>query len=109
MPALKRQRSRTFGSDTLIFWIAIIFLVIMHQMAFEDRFILVLYYITAVGSAYSLVRRRARGLASVIVAVVAATMFTIRLPRTTQQSTEPSAETEIRPEDALMKLDLASV
>lgn len=75
MPALKQQRSRTFGSDTLIFGIAIIFLVIMHQMAFEDRFILVLYYIAAVGSAYSLVRRRAIGLASVIVAVVAATMF----------------------------------
>ena len=44
-------------------------------MAFEDRFILILYYIAAVGSAYALVRRRALGLASVIVAVVAATMF----------------------------------
>lgn len=75
MPALKKKLSRTFGPDSLIFCAAVFFLVVMHQMAFEDRFILILYYIAAVGSAYALVRRRALGLASVIVAVVAATMF----------------------------------
>ncbi|WP_372895137.1 sensor histidine kinase [Stieleria sp.] len=75
MHALKQKLSRTFGPDSLIFGSAVLFLVFMHQMAFEDRFILILYYLAAVGSAYALVRRRALGLASAIVAVVTATMF----------------------------------
>ena len=37
----------------------------MHDKAFEDRLVLILYYLVAVGSAYALVQRRAIGLASV--------------------------------------------
>ncbi|MCA9135186.1 MAG: HAMP domain-containing histidine kinase [Planctomycetales bacterium] len=75
MHALKQKFSRFLGPDSLIFFAAVFFLVAMYEMAFEDRFILILYYIAAVGSAYALVCRRALGLASAVVAVVAATMF----------------------------------
>lgn len=75
MHSLKQKLSRTFGPDTIIFGAAVLFLVSMYQLAFEDRFVLILYYLAAVGSAYALVRRRALGLASAIVAVVSATMF----------------------------------
>ena len=75
MHSLKLTLSRYIGPDSLIFGAAVFFLVSMHQMAFEDRFILILYYIAAIGSAFALVRRRALGLASAVVAVVAATMF----------------------------------
>lgn len=75
MQALKQKFSRILGPDSLIFITAVFFLVVMHEMAFEDRFVLILYYIAAVGSAYALVCRRALGLASAVVAVVAATMF----------------------------------
>lgn len=75
MHSLKLTLSRSIGPDSLIFGAAVFFLVSMHQMAFEDRFVLILYYIAAIGSAYALVRRRALGLASAVVAVVAATMF----------------------------------
>lgn len=75
MQALKQKLSRFIGPDSLIFTAAVFFLAVMHQMAFEDRFVLILYYIAAVGSAYALVRRRALGLATAVVAVVAATMF----------------------------------
>lgn len=75
MQPLKQKLSRSIGPDFLIFGAAVLFLVLMHQLAFEDRFVLILYYLAAVGSAYALVRRRALGLATAIVAVVAATMF----------------------------------
>ena len=69
------KRSKFFNVDTGIFAIALVFLASMHSLAFEDRLVLILYYLVAVGSAYALVQRRAIGLASAIVAVVAATMF----------------------------------
>jgi signal transduction histidine kinase len=69
------KRSKFFNVDTGIFAISLVFLASMHDKAFEDRLVLILYYLVAVGSAYALVQRRAIGLASVIVAVVAATMF----------------------------------
>lgn len=47
----------------------------MYQQAFEDRFVLILYYLVAVGSTYALVSRRAIGLATAVVTVVAASMF----------------------------------
>lgn len=75
MPAPKPKGSHSFGPDFIIFGFAIVLLVAMHRMAFEDRFILILYYIAAAGSAYILVQRRALSMASVIVTAVAATMF----------------------------------
>lgn len=67
--------SRFFNADVAIFALAILFIGAMHAIAFEDRMVLILYYLAAVGAAYALVRRRAIGLASAIVAVVASTMF----------------------------------
>ena len=75
MHATASKRSKFFSPDIGIFLLALGFLACMHSLAFEDRLVLILYYLAAVGSAYALVRRRAIGLASVIVAVVAATMF----------------------------------
>lgn len=75
MNALNNKLFNRFGPDWGIFLVAIGFLVTMHQYAFGDRFVLMLYYLAAVGSAYALVRRRAIGLASAIVAVVAGIMF----------------------------------
>lgn len=75
MHSLKHKLSLAFTADAAIFATAITFLVAMHQFAFSDRFILILYYLVSVGAAYALVRRRALGLASVVVIVVASTMF----------------------------------
>lgn len=61
--------------DVGIFTLAIFFITVMHSIAFGDRLVLILYYLAAVGSAYALMKRRAIGLAWVVVAVVAATMF----------------------------------
>ena len=66
---------RFLNADVGIFALAIVFIGVMHTIAFEDRMVLILYYLAAVGSAYALVKRRAIGLASAIVCVVAATMF----------------------------------
>ncbi|TWU08551.1 sensor histidine kinase [Stieleria varia] len=66
---------RLLSPDVAIFVIAATFLAMLHQFAFADRFALILYYLVAVGSAFALVRRRAVGLASLVIAVVAATMF----------------------------------
>lgn len=66
---------RIFNTDVGIFVLAIVFIGLMHTIAFEDRMVLILYYLAAVGSAYALVKRRAIGLASAVVCVVAATMF----------------------------------
>ena len=67
--------SRLFRADVAIFSLAIAFLSFMHAYAFEDRFVLILYYLVAVGASFALVRRHALGLATAIVTVVAATMF----------------------------------
>ena len=75
MHQVKQKLSRALGPDTIIFAGAVIFLASLHQIAFGDRFALILYYLVAVGSAYALVRRRALGLASAIVAIVSAIMF----------------------------------
>lgn len=75
MHSTHSKRSRFFNADTGIFAIALVFLASMHNLAFQDRLVLILYYLVAVGSAYALVKRRAIGLATAIVAVVAATMF----------------------------------
>lgn len=75
MGHIKQFFSRALSPDFSIFGTAIFFLVVMHQMAFEDRFVLILYFLVAVGASYALVRRRALGLATAIVAVVASTMF----------------------------------
>lgn len=72
----KPQQIRSLlTADTGIFALAIFFIAVMHSVAFGDRMVLILYYLAAVGSAYALMRRRAIGLAWVVVAVVAATMF----------------------------------
>ncbi|NND99247.1 MAG: hypothetical protein HKN47_18160, partial [Pirellulaceae bacterium] len=75
MNLIKNFISRIISPDALIFVVSVIFLGAMHQFAFGDRLALILYYLFAVGAAYALVRRRAIGLASAIVAVLAATMF----------------------------------
>ncbi|MEM9585840.1 MAG: HAMP domain-containing sensor histidine kinase [Planctomycetota bacterium] len=67
--------ARLVSPEIGIFALAVIFLSLMHSQAFADRMLLILYYLAAVGSAYALVRRKAIGLASAIVAIVAATMF----------------------------------
>ncbi len=73
--SMHSKRSKFLTADFGIFVIALVFLAAMHNQAFEDRLVLILYYLAAVGSAYALVQRRAIGLASAIVAIVAATMF----------------------------------
>ena len=75
MSLVKQNLSRLFSVDVAIFAVAAIFLTAMHSYAFGDRMALILYYLVAVGSAYALVSRRAIGLASAIVAILAATMF----------------------------------
>lgn len=63
------------NADVGIFVLAIAFLSWIPTIAFEDRLVLILYYLAAVGSAYTLVKRRAIRLASVVICVVAATTF----------------------------------
>lgn len=75
MDEKQSKLSRVLNADVGIFLLAVLFIGVMHSIAFEDRLVLILYYLAAVGSAYALVRRRAIGLASAIVCVVAATMF----------------------------------
>lgn len=75
MDSKQTTAGKFFSADVGIFALAILFIGAMHSIAFEDRMVLILYYLATVGSAYALVRRRAIGLASVIVCVVAATMF----------------------------------
>lgn len=66
---------RIFTVETGIFALAVAFIGLMHGIAFEDRMVLILYYLAAVGASYALVKRHAIGLAAAIVTVVAATMF----------------------------------
>ena len=75
MESKQSKWSQLPRGELAIFVLAVVFLAIMHSFAFEERFILILYYLAAVGSAYALVKRHAIGLASAIVAIVAATMF----------------------------------
>jgi signal transduction histidine kinase len=73
---LKQSKlGKLMNGDVGIFTLAVAFIGVMHSIAFEDRMVLILYYLATVGSAYALVRRRAIGLASAIVCIVAATMF----------------------------------
>ncbi len=73
---LKQSKpGKLMNGDVGIFSLAVVFIGVMHSIAFEDRLVLILYYLATVGSAYALVRRRAIGLASAIVCIVAATMF----------------------------------
>lgn len=75
MNNIKQNISRLFSADVGIFCVAVVFLAAMHSFAFGDRLVLILYYLAAVGSAYALVSRRAIGLASAVIAILAATMF----------------------------------
>jgi signal transduction histidine kinase len=75
MDSKPSQFRRILTVDVGIFALAIFFIAVMHSIAFGDRMVLILYYLATVGSAYALMRRRAIGLAWVVVAVVAATMF----------------------------------
>ena len=74
MSEKKPLLNRVLSTETAIFALAVGFIGVMHGIAFEDRLVLILYYLAAVGAAYALMRRRAIGLASAVVAVVAATM-----------------------------------
>ena len=75
MDSKQSRFSKFISADVGIFALAVVFVGAMHSIAFEDRMVLILYYLATVGSAYALVRRRAIGLASAIVCLVAATMF----------------------------------
>ncbi len=75
MDSIKSAISKLFTVEVIIFTAAIGFMAAMHSFAFDDRMVLIQYYLTAVGSAYALFNRRAIGLASVVIAVLAATMF----------------------------------
>ena len=75
MDSKQSKFSRFMNADVGIFTLAVVFIGAMHSIAFEDRLVLILYYLASVGSAYALVRRRAIGLASAIVCIVGATMF----------------------------------
>jgi signal transduction histidine kinase len=67
--------SRLCKRETLIFVFSLAFVVGCQQEAFKDRFLLILYYLGALGAAYSLIRRGALGYAAAIVAVAGATIF----------------------------------
>jgi signal transduction histidine kinase len=69
------QIRKWLNADIAIFVLALVFIGVMHSIAFEDRMVLILYYLASVGSAYALVRREAIGLAAAIACIVAATMF----------------------------------
>lgn len=75
MHSLRNRSSQLLSVDAAIFCAAIALLLTMYPFAFVDRFLLVVYTLVAVGSAYALVRRSSLALASFIVAVVSATMF----------------------------------
>ncbi|MGB7342793.1 MAG: HAMP domain-containing sensor histidine kinase [Pirellulaceae bacterium] len=75
MNSIKTHLQKLFGADVLIFALAVTFLAAMHSFAFGDRMMLILYYLAAVGSAFALFNRQAIGLASAVVAILAATMF----------------------------------
>ena len=75
MNSIKSLPSKLFKSDVLIFATSVGFLAAMHSFAFGDRMALILYYLVAVGSSYALFKRKAIGLASAIVCILAATMF----------------------------------
>lgn len=75
MSSIKSILSKLFSGEVLIFALAVGFMAAMHSFAFGDRMMLILYYLAAVGSAFALFNRQAIGLASAVVAILAATMF----------------------------------
>ncbi|QDT12078.1 sensor histidine kinase [Planctomycetes bacterium K23_9] len=75
MDSIKTPLSKLFSAEVLIFALAVSFMAAMHTFAFGDRMMLIMYYLAAVGSAYALFNRQAIGLASAVVAILAATMF----------------------------------
>ena len=75
MDSNQSRFSKFINTDIAIFTAAVVFVGAVHSIAFEDRMVLILYYLIAVGTAFALVRRRAIGLASAIACLVAATMF----------------------------------
>jgi signal transduction histidine kinase len=75
MNSIKNTLSKLFSGEVLIFALAVGFMAGMHSFAFGDRMMLILYYLAAVGSAFALFKRQAIGLASAVVAILAATMF----------------------------------
>ena len=75
MNSIKNTLSKLFSGDVLIFALSVGFMAGMHSFAFGDRMMLILYYLAAVGSAFALFKRQAIGLASAVVAILAATMF----------------------------------
>ena len=111
MNSLRTKLSRFISVDIGIFLMAMIFIASMHSFAFEDRLVLILYYLAAVGSAFALVQRRAIGLASAIVAVktplpLAATApSAIRSPMSLSLLADTVATWEIslRPETGLLR------
>jgi signal transduction histidine kinase len=68
-------RSRLFRIDTAILGVALAFIIAVQEAAFQDRFLLILYYLVAAGSAYALIHRRAFGYAATTIAVAGATVF----------------------------------
>ena len=78
--------SRVFRTETAILGLALVFIVTLQEAAFQDRFLLIVYYLGAAGAAYVLVRRHAFGFAAATIAVAGATVFA-----TTYYATQPDA------------------
>ncbi|MEM9645731.1 MAG: HAMP domain-containing sensor histidine kinase [Planctomycetota bacterium] len=66
---------RLISADVGIFGLALLFITLMHGIALEDRVVLILCYLVAVGAAYALMRRQALGLAAAFAAIMAALIF----------------------------------
>lgn len=75
MSKQKKSLPTWLNIDLGVFAFTIAFLTWMHNYAFEDRFVLILYYLVAIGASFMLVKRRAIGFATAVVTIVAATMF----------------------------------
>jgi len=72
---VKSPRTHWLRLEWGVFVLASVFIVVIHRAAMQDRFLLILYYVGTAGSCYSLVRRRAFGLAAPLGAALGATIF----------------------------------
>lgn len=67
--------SRLAKRETLVFTAALTFIAACYEYAFQDRFVLIVYYLVAASAAYLLIRRRALGYAATTIAVTGASVF----------------------------------
>ena len=75
MNTIKTAIAKACTTSVLLFASAVLFLAVMHSIAFEDRLSLIIYYLGAICAAFVLVRRQEFAFASMIVVVLAGTLF----------------------------------